>query len=64
MESVIDLEVIKNLISIGESNKELNEAEKSLNNKITKELPELFQFLRFFYYGFRFNKGISEEDRH
>ena len=47
LESVLDLEVVKNLISIGEeSNKELNEVEKSLAiSKITKGLPELFQFL-------------------
>jgi len=46
LESVLDLEVVKNLASIGESNKELNEVEKSLAiSKITKGLPELFQFL-------------------
>ena len=46
LESIAGLEAVKNLISIGESNKELNEDEKLLAiSKITKELPELFQFL-------------------
>ena len=46
LESIEDLEVIKSLISIGESNKELNEIEKLLEiKKVAEELPELFQFL-------------------
>lgn len=46
LESVLDLEVVKNLTTIGQSNKELSEAEKLLVvGKITKKLPELFQFL-------------------
>lgn len=46
LESVIDLEVVKNLTAIGQSNKELSEAERLLVvGKITEELPELFQFL-------------------
>lgn len=46
LESALDLELVKNLIAIGQSNKELSEAEKLLVvGKITKKLPELFQFL-------------------
>ncbi len=46
LESITDLEIIKHLISIGQSNKELSEDEILLEaGKITKELPELFQFL-------------------
>ncbi len=46
LESIADLEVIKSLISIGESNKELSEVEKLLAvGKIAEELPDLFQFL-------------------
>ena len=46
LESVIDLEVAKTLISMRESNKELSEAERLLVvGKITKELPELLQLL-------------------
>lgn len=46
LESVVDLEMVKNLISIGQSGKELSEAESLLVvGKITKELPELLQFL-------------------
>lgn len=46
MESITDLEIIKHLILIGESNKELSETEQLLElNKMAKELPELFQFL-------------------
>ena len=46
LESITDLEIIKHLILIGESNKELSEAEQLLElNKMAKELPELFQFL-------------------
>ena len=46
LESVTDLKAVKNLISIGQSNKELSEDERMLvAGKIAKELPELFQFL-------------------
>ena len=46
LESITDLEIIKHLILIGESNKELSETEQLLElNKMAKELPELFQFL-------------------
>ena len=46
LESALDLEVVKNLTAIGQSNKELSETEKLLVvGKITKKLPELFQFL-------------------
>ena len=46
LESVTDLEAVKNLLLLGQSSKELSEAERFLEvNKIGKELPELFQFL-------------------
>lgn len=46
LESVMDLEVFKTLISMEESNKEFSETERLLIvGKITKELPELLQFL-------------------
>ena len=46
LESITDLEIIKHLILIGESNKKLSETEQLLElNKMAKELPELFQFL-------------------
>ena len=46
LESVIELKAVKNLISIGQSNKGLSEAEMLLEaGKIIKELPELLQFL-------------------
>lgn len=46
LESVMGLEVVKTLISMEESNKEFSETERLLIvGKITKELPELLQFL-------------------
>ena len=46
LESIADLEIIKHLTSIGQSKKELSEDEILLETgKITKELPELLQFL-------------------